>query len=160
MAVGLWERFGAAIILEKQSHSNRNGIKYTDQFLLPEPRHPHHPLGANEATAHQQRCTEFGLRRRREKQHWVEMCSPVTMDFVTRALDNAPIYISTKLDFSTAFLGCPVGNGSLSGESGDCTRAARKVRSCWRGDVPGSINRGNASLEGSYGRPRFADPDR
>ena len=39
----------------------------------------------------------------------MERCSPATKDFVTRVPDNVPVYISTKLDFSTAFARVPCG---------------------------------------------------
>lgn len=82
------------------------------------------------------------------------------MDFVTRAPDNAPVYISTKLDFGTAFARVPCGKRFVKRGKLDCTKAERKVRSCWWGDVPGSVNSSDARLEGNYGRPLFADPDK
>lgn len=89
----------------------------------------------------------------------MELCSPATGDFATRAL-TAPIYTSTELDSSPAFAGVSCRTWFIKLGKQRLPKSSRKVRSCWQGDVPDGVTQGSARLEGSCRGWLRADPER
>lgn len=142
-----------------QAGSDGVGKDQADQFLLLDPRDPHPPQEQTGQLHISSILTNLGLGDVKNRRRW--RCVYLRPWTLLQEPQRTLLFISALSWISAQhLLGCPVENDSLSGESGDCTRAARKVRSCWRGGLLGSVNRGNARLEGSYGRPLFAGPDR